>query len=317
MNPLRLLKQRFAAKVRAVARAEAREAVAEALPLMQRIADFAASPPVARQSAHDLTKDPRGNAGAFLELRGALEAAGVPVEDFAVDGADFAGWLEEFGAIAEHNRSLGDVRVEKSLEHYLSHRLLEPRAGQVYVDVAASHSPYAGLLRGRGVEAYRLDLAFPPGLSGYDLGADATNTGLPGGFADHLALHCSLECFAGDADVRFLAEAARIMKPGGRCVVVPLYLAREHFVASSPYCADGATPETADPEGLFVWRDDPYHVPFSRTYSPASFAARIHAALPDGLTGRVRYAANLPEMMDAEPGQRLYCFFQYVLEKAV
>lgn len=316
MNPFRALKRKLVDKVRAVARDEARAAVDEALPVMRRIAEFAASDPEGRQSAHDLTKDPLGNAARYAALRDRFARTGVPVRDVRVDPVAFARWMEAFAPLVEYNRPLGDVAVEKCLEHYLSHAVLDPLPGQVHIDVAASRSPYAGLLRQLGVEAYRLDLAFPPGKSGYDLGVDATDTGLPDGFADGMALHCSLECFAGDADVRFFAEAARLLKPGGRCIIVPLYVGETHAVTASPYCADGASPETADPEGVFLWRDDQYAVPFSRTYAPETFAARVHGVLPRGVKGHVRYAANIPELMAAHPGQRLYSHFQYVVEKS-
>jgi len=315
MNPLRLLKRKLGDKVRAIAQAEARAAVSAAMPLMQRIADFATSPPEQRQSAHDLTKNPRANAALYQELRVGLEATGVPVQEYSIDAAEFATWLKDHPEMEEHNRALGDVRVEKSLEHYLSHSVLRPQPGQTYIDVAASKSPYASHLRARGIEAYRLDLSFPPGRHGFDLGVDATSTGLPDGFAHCMALHCALECFAGDADIRFFAEAARLLKPGGKCVIVPLYVGETHSVTSSPYCQDGATPETADPEGIFLWRDDQYHVPFSRCYSPESFALRIHAALPAGVSASVRFADNLVELMDIHAGMRMYCFFQYVVEK--
>lgn len=315
MNPIRFLKNKLADKVRAIAHSEAQNAVHNAIPLMQRIADFAASTPDMRQSAHDLTKSPRDNASVFETLRNRLERSGVPVEEFEIDTEAFATWAAQYPEIEEQNRNLGDVSVEKSLEHYLSHSVLTPQPKQVYLDVAASNSPYAMRLRARGVEAYRLDVAYPPGRHGYDIGADATNTGLPDAFADCMALHCSFECFAGDADIRFLAEAKRMLKPGGTCVILPLYLGKEHNVVSSPYCPDGATPETADPEGLFLWRDDPYHVPFGRTYSPETFAQRIHNALPEGLRGRVRYAKNMLPLMQQHPGQRIYCFFQYVLTR--
>ncbi len=311
MNPLRALKRRISQRLRGIIRSE----IEAAIPLMQRIADFAASAPEQRQSAHDLTRDPLANAPRYATVVERLRVAGVPVEPSPVDAEDFERWRAQFQAVAEHCRHFGEVRVEKELEYYLSYRQLAPQAGQVYIDVAASSCTLFQVLRGQGVDAYRLDLSYPPGRHGNDIGADAARTGLPDAFADHLAVHCALECFAGDADVRFFQEAARILKPGGRCVVVPLYVNETHYVTSSPYSRNGASPQTADPEGLFLWRDDSYVVPFDRAYSPETFAARIHAALPPSLTGRVLYADNIPELMGRYPGQRIYCFLQYLVEK--
>lgn len=309
------IRRRLGDRLRTIARGEAQRVLHEAMPLMLRIAEYAGSTPEQRQSAHDLTRPPRANAPRYAALRERFLRQGMAVEDVPVDGDDYLRWQEEYPGIEEHNRALGDVAVEKGLEHYLSHTVLQPQPGQVYIDVAASFSPYAGMLRDRGVEAYRLDLSFPQGRKGFDIGADATATGLPDAFADRMALHCSLECFAADADIRFFAEAARLLRPGGRCVVVPLYVDEQHSVTSSPFCQDGATRDSADPEGLFLWRDDGYAVPFSRAYSPESFHSRIHAALPPGLEGRVLYVPNVTQLMDRFEGQRIYCFFLYLIEK--
>ena len=69
-----------------------------------------------------------------------------------------------------------------------------------------------------------------------------------------------------------------------------------------------------DPEGVRCWRDDDVPAPYSRHYSPDTFAGRIAAQLPAGLAARVVYTPNLDELMEAYPAQRIYPFFTLVLE---
>ena len=53
---------------------------------------------------------------------------------------------------------------------------------------------------------------------------------LPDGFCTKMALHCSFEHFEGDADSGFIQEAARVLRPGGRLCILPLYLAPRYTI---------------------------------------------------------------------------------------
>jgi hypothetical protein len=70
-----------------------------------------------------------------------------------------------------------------------------------------------------------------------------------------------------------------------------------------------------EPEARKVWRDDEYKVPFSRHYSPESFAERIYSRIPDDMEGKILYFNNLNEVMKNYPEQRIYCFFMFLCEK--
>lgn len=273
----------------------------------EQLRAFEASPPRLRQSFRDHLQDPVGNAALFRAVRNELESLGARVEDSRIDVADFERWLDDFREVADFYRPYGQYALEKCLEHYLTNREARPTAGEVAVDVAAAGSPYAGALGARGVEAYCLDLSYPPGVAGRRIGADATATGLPDGFADSLTLHCAYECFMGDADTRFLAEAARILRPGGSLVVAPLYLEDSHFNVTSPHCDQERV--AIDPGADRVWRDDPWKEPFARHYSPAAFMERVWNRLPATLSGRVLFFPEATELMRRHPGQLVYCLF--------
>ena len=88
---------------------------------------------------------------------------------------------------------------------------------------------------------------------------------MPDDFASVLSLQCAYECFMGDADIRFVEEASRILDKKGRYGIAPLYLADIHFVSTSPYCNQAEV--VIEPEARKVWKDDKYKVPFSRHYS--------------------------------------------------
>lgn len=312
------LYSRTKARVRGIVgnlvREEVRRAVDEVLPVFAQLVEFRQSPPEARQSFHDHTRAPLENFAVFKGVRDRLAAAGVPVQEVDLDPLDFRRWLEEFAEIRDAYLPNGEVFVEKCLEHYLAFRHLQLAPGDVYVDVAAAASAWAVALRRRGVTSYRLDRRYPPGIRGLDIGADAGDTGLPDGFATALSAQCAFECFQGDADVRFVREAARILAPGGRFAILPLYLDDTYFVSTSPYCDQEKI--AVEPEAMKLWRDDAYREPFSRHYSPEAFARRVYAALPEGLRGKVLFVRNLPELIREFPGQRIYCLFIFLGEKS-
>ena len=59
---------------------------------------------------------------------------------------------------------------------------------------------------------------------------------LDSGSIDKIALHCSFEHFEGTSDSGFIREMDRILAPGGRCCILPLYLNQHHAIQSGPRC---------------------------------------------------------------------------------
>lgn len=266
-----------------------------------------------RQSFHDHTKAPKQYAQLYENLRQRCEKTDMIVEDLNINIGDFESWLQKYPEIHNAYKNAGEVYIEKCLEHYLSHRLLNLHKNDTFIDIAAAGSPYPDALNKRGVTSYRLDLTYPAGIHGKTIGADAGDTKLPTGFASAMALHCAYECFMGDADIRFVKEACRILRVGGRYVIVPLYLDETHFVATSPYCNQNDI--IIEPEAKKVWRDDPYKAPFSRHYSADAFNTRIYDAVPPGMTKKIYFIANLMDVMAHYQDQRIYCFFLFYCEK--
>lgn len=307
------VKRLIAGKISNIIGAAVRREIEDVLPIIPQLIEFQNSSKEDRQSFYDHTKYPLGSIGFYVGLKDRLLSTGVSVEPVDIDISDFERWLNDFFEIRRHYENMGDVFIEKCLEHYLTFKYLDISAGDVYIDVASSGSPWAGILNARRGKAYRLDLSYPKGINGIDIGADAGDTKLPDGFASALSLQCAYECFMGDADILFVGEASRILDRKGRYGIVPLYLADIHFVSTSPYCNQAEV--IIEPEARKVWRDDAYKVPFSRHYSPESFTNRIYSRIPGGMLGKILYFKNLDEVMRHYPGQRVYCFFMFLCEK--
>lgn len=161
-----------------------------------------------------------------------LAELGVETLSYRIDVDAFWRYVEESGyrRMSYWQGGTAPSATEKWLEHFVSIDLLRPQASEVAIDIASCSSPFPDILREHwGCRTYRQDWNYPPGLNDDKIGGDAAALPIPSDFADMLVLHCSFEHFEGDRDTRFLREAERVLRPGGRLCILPLY-------TSSAYC---------------------------------------------------------------------------------
>jgi len=279
--------------------------IEQILPVLAQLVDFHNSPEEKHQSYYDRTRN-------LEELKKRFLNNGIPVEEMDIDINDFENWLDSFPALQKHYSHMGDVVIEKCLEHYLTYNRLNIRTEDIFIDIAACGSPWANILRNSGVKSYRLDMTYPKGIHGIDIGANAADTKLPSNFASVLALHCAFQCFMGDSDFLFIREANRILKKDGRLGIVPLYCDHTYFVLTSPYYDQQFV--HIETGAKRVWRDDKYQEPFSRYYSPEVFAQRIFSELGN-MKGKLLFVGNLGELLKKYPGQKVYCHFMFYGQK--
>ena len=243
----------------------------------------------------------------YKKIRADMEHSGLQVIPYNINVADFRRWLDRANFPEEYANSYSSLFVEKALEHYIGAQLLELQPGDTFVDVAAAHSPWFEIAeRLYRVNAYALDLSFSPGIQGRKIGADATAMLLPDGFASKMALHCAYEMFEGDADIRLIPEAERVLAPNGLMVILPLYMHDFYFADSSPL----ADRHRLDYQGAVrVWRQPCSPVRFSRQYSVPAFMERVVSHL-GSLKLTIYYIEN-----EKDVAPQCYCKFAAVFQK--
>jgi SAM-dependent methyltransferase len=201
-------------------------------------------------------------------------------------------------------------RAEKALEHFLVAQLLELEHGDVYVDVASQSSPAPEIYRALfGCRAFRQDLAYRAGVRGDRIGGSAADMPVPDGFASALGLHCSFEHFEGDADSRFIAEAGRVLRAGGRLAIAPLYLHDHRAVLSHP--AVGAGQDVPFDEGAVVHLAPGWGNRHGRFYDPVQLARRVR----DHLGAMTMVVYHVPNAAEADPS--CYLRFAALITKRV
>jgi SAM-dependent methyltransferase len=168
------------------------------------------------------------------EIEEELLREGFELADIRVDRGDYLEYLrraryDRFPDYAEAGQTSN--LAEKTLQHYLAARLLNLTEDDVYLDIASSNSPTPEIYREMyGCATFRQDLSRPEGLHGNVIGGNAMNMPVEAGFAGKMALHCAFEHFEQDSDIGFVIEAGRVLKPGGKVCILPLYLHTEYVV---------------------------------------------------------------------------------------
>jgi hypothetical protein len=216
------------------------------------------------------------------------------VKTYEIDVADYRAYFDE-AAYKEKYPNYYDFNLpEKSLEHYITARLLDLNPNDIYIDVASEGSPVPEIYnRLFGCTTYRQDLAYPEGLNGNAIGGDAAAMPIPDGFASKIALHCSFEHFEGESDIGFIREAGRVLRSGGSVCIVPLYLFDEYVIQTDP---NVSVPEKVQFEDdAIVYCDPSWGNRHGRFYDPAHLMNRVHNHLND-LTLTVYRIANAKEV---------------------
>jgi hypothetical protein len=197
--------------------------------------------------------DPRPHLDEIVQQ---VKSSGLSTMDLKVSAPEFADyfWRAEY-ALRYQDYYRGNL-PEKAFEHFLALRLLKPAVDDVFIDVASEGSPLPEIVsRMQGCTSHAQDIMYEEGITGNRIGGDACAMPVQAGFASCVTLTCSLEHFEGDSDTRLFLELQRVLRPGGRVVVVPLYMFREAAVQTDPtysavldipfdsgvpiYCAEG------------------------------------------------------------------------------
>lgn len=196
---------------------------------------------------------------------------------------------------------------EKVLEHFIAYKFCELdklNNYDIYVDIAGEDSPWSLLLRQNGYKAYTIDLHLSHTyrhLNNY-LQGDATNTIFDDSSISACSLQCAYEMFMGNDDARFIDECNRILKPGGKCVISPLYMHTHHCGYATPeYIGKGY----ADKGAKEYIRRNSWGIRFSRKYDATALKERIIERIIDnGLNYQLSIITNKEEL-----GKDIYCTF--------
>lgn len=201
------------------------------------------------------------------------------------------------------------------MEYYCAEKLLKFetwKKDEIYVDVGACGSPFAKYLRERKkINAWAMDLE----KGKYDelpyyIQEDATRMHFDDGEVSAISLQSAFEMFLKNGDSDLLREAGRVLRVGGKFIVLPLYMHNQYLSTVSPnYYHTG----TADEGSLECIRlDCRGGLPMARFYSVSALKERILGqAAKCGLRPKVY---SLPQSC-VEKDEFVYLKFILCMEK--
>ena len=181
----------------------------------------------------------KGASVDIQQIHTEFEQAGFDIIDQAIDFGAWKQWRSEVNYERNYPKYINQFKNnmnEKSLQHYLSMLLLGKGADDTIMDVASSFSVFPEILKDYyGLsKVWRQDMEYAEGVHGNKIGSFGSSIPLDDGVIDGITLHCSLEHFEGDEDIRLFHEAFRLLRPGGKICIIPLYMANILTVITSP-----------------------------------------------------------------------------------
>lgn len=245
----------------------------------------------------------------FAKIEMDLFAAGVTVQDYFPLMEDFLAFqAANYFPLDYHDGCPVPVWEEKLLEHWIAAErlgLTSYKPTDTYVDMAAGSSPWVNVLRERlGLSAYAIDLAVAPAFK--DLSFYRTENATATTFADAsvkgASLQCAYEMFMGDDDTNLLKEFARILKPGGKVIILPLYM-HTHYCAFSTaeYYGKGNSDALAQEYVCLDWNG----IPSARYYDANALKKRVLDPIE-----RLGMCYQLLALRNkADLGKNIYCHF--------
>jgi hypothetical protein len=241
-------------------------------------------------------------------IRSELIRRGIAVSDLYIHRNEYLSYLEKARYQERYPDYYRGHLPEKSLEHFISFKLLDCWEADILLDIASEDSPVQDIFaRLSGCLCYSQDIMYPAGIHGNRIGSGVDSIPVPDNFFSKALATCSIEHFEGDSDTLFMKEMQRVLKPCGRLVILPLYVATRSCAITDPrYALAGNVRFDEDVDVYCVENWGNRH---GRFYSPVTLYERLikdHS----GMRFKIFDLRN-PQEIDAS----IYCKFILWCEK--
>jgi hypothetical protein len=211
---------------------------------------------------------------------------------YDVDRGEYSDWLRRVDYEKNYPSYLQQYKwcfEHKTLQHYISLKLMPPKEDSRCIDIASSTSCFSSILtKIYNVKCvYKQDFQYPSGVNGNIIGSNATAIPLGDHSIECMYMHCSYEHFEGNSDIEFWQEASRLLVSGGRICIIPLYFSSQYCIKTSPsvwenkYAGETRGTQPFFDPAAFIVVDENICQRHERFYTPAVFMERIYQHIID------------------------------------
>jgi len=245
----------------------------------------------------------------LTEIEESLLALDITLHDFTPSLESFTNFQNEAYFPTDYHGGIdGPVWDEKLLEHWIAYELLgvtNYQSEDIYIDIAAGNSPWAQKLHERyGIASNAIDLNIHSTFENlpYYKVENATASSFEDSSVTGASLQCAYEMFAKQDDISLWKEMARILKPGGKVIIVPLYLHSHYCAYATPdYYGKGYSDSAAKEYVCSDWMG----IPSARFYDTEQLKKRVLDTITSlGMEYKLHVLRNKSEL-----GNGIYCHF--------
>lgn len=202
----------------------------------------------------------------------------------------------------------------KVCEYFVVDKILPFSAGHaepyVYIDAMASSSKWASDINQEyGVNAYSVDINEPPNAVKCFIKADVTQLPFKDASIDAISVQSGVELLPGEDDIKFIREAQRVLKPNGKCIILPLYLNPEFC---NLYGRSYYKQKEKDVGGVTSYVRLDYDLPFTRLYDLSNLEKRL-LATTDSKSCWYMYIIDADDSISLSDNRDSFIYLRYAL----
>lgn len=211
---------------------------------------------------------------------------GIQVRRFSLGTEEHQAFLRSF--YPNWREDFAHAYYKKLVELHGTWRLLQISENDTYLDLAGGLYTYAGrlkagrqLLNDRYVNPVLRARLVTHGVELVE--SPAERLPMPDESVDKISCHHSFEHFRGDTDKAAILEIQRVLRPGGKACIIPLFVARGYFeIVDVPWTprSDSQARRVFDPTSPFP--GGRFSGDFARVYDLHAFQSRVLNSIDSG-----------------------------------
>lgn len=179
-----------------------------------------------------------------------------------------------------------------------------------YIDAMSSSSKWASDLKQKyGIKAYSVDINSPSNATECFIKANVTKLPFEDESIDAISVQSGIELLPGEDDIKFMKEVQRVLKPKGKCIILPLYLNPEFC---NLYGRSYYKEQTEKDEGAIDYIRLDYDIPFTRLYDLINLKKRLLSITDEGSCWSI-YIIDSDDSINLIDKRDSFIYLRYVL----